>query len=202
MAASPAPERGPAGGNDLGRLGRGDPAHTQGQGITRGDSEPQCEQSRAGELCRATGKADLGIEAPEEPGWPVHHPAAKDFGPHRLDGGQTASCESGVDYDRTRTHAHGCPECFGAGATTSTGRPSPNSCRTGANPDRPWGCLARKPATSFEFKSTATRINTAIATIERAIHETGTVIDSCECYAERKKEMITRWLSREKSLAR
>lgn len=105
MAASPAPEHGPSGGDGLGWLGRGDPVHTQDHGLTERDSEPASEQSRAGEHHRATGKADLGIEAPGEPGWPVHHPAAEDFGQDRLDGGETASRESGVDNEHDRAGA-------------------------------------------------------------------------------------------------
>ena len=87
MAASPAPEHEPSDWNGLGRLGRDDPAHTQGHGLAGRDSKPGSEQSRVGEHRRAIGKADMGIEALGEPGGTVHHPAAEDFGPHRLDRG-------------------------------------------------------------------------------------------------------------------
>lgn len=103
MAASPAPEHGPFGRDGLGRLGRGNPVHTQGHGITGRDSKPAREQSRIGEHHRSIGKTDLGIEAPGEPGWAVHHPAAEDFGPRRLDGRQTASSEIGVSHEHDRT---------------------------------------------------------------------------------------------------
>jgi len=102
MAASAAPGHGPSDGNCLGRLERGDPAHKPGLGLTRGDPEHQCEQSRVGEHRQPIGKADLGIEAPGEPGWPVHHSAAEDFGPDRLDGGETASRKNGVNYEHDR----------------------------------------------------------------------------------------------------
>lgn len=105
MAPSPAFEPGPSDGNRHGVLGCGDPAHTQGHDITGRDSELRSQQSRTREYRRTTGKTDLGVEAPGEPGWAVHHPAAKDFRPHRLDGGQPASREIGVDHEHDRAGA-------------------------------------------------------------------------------------------------
>lgn len=138
MAASPALEPGLVGGNHLGVLGRGDPARTQGHGLTGRDSEPQCEQSRTGEHRRATGKADVGIEAPGEPGRALHHPAAKDFGQDRLVGGETASCETGVnhEYDRTGT----TPPQQSGGASTriqiESGKPGQTIGGPGSTPGK------------------------------------------------------------------
>lgn len=102
MPPGPAPEPEHAPGGEPWRLGRGDAAHTQGHGPAERDSEPAREQSRTGEHRRATGKKDMGIAAPGEPGWPVHRPAAQNFGPYRLDGGQTEGREIGVDHEHDR----------------------------------------------------------------------------------------------------
>ena len=105
VAASPSSGHVASDGNHIGRLGCNGPALTESHGRAGRDSEPAREQSRTGEHHRPTGKADLGVEAPGEPRRSVHHPAEQNFGPDRLDGGQTASCETGVnhEYDRTGT---------------------------------------------------------------------------------------------------
>lgn len=180
MAASPAPEHGRINGNRLGRLGRDDPAHTQGHGLAGRDSEPQCEQSRAGEHRRATGKADLGIAAPGESGGTVHHLATKDFGPDRLDGGETASRESGVDYDGNRAHANRHIDRIGTGTSPKTRSTGKGYYQTGADTNGSHRDLTPSSETGQSFKHSTTRIYRALTTLERYIQELWTAIEVVE----------------------
>lgn len=185
MAASPALEPGTPDGNRLGVLGRGDPAHTQGHGLTGRDSKPRSEQSRTGEHHRAIGKADLGIEAPGESGGTVHHPATEDIGPHRLDGGQTASREVGVSHDRNRTSPHGHPGRAGTGITPDAEKPRNDPDRSKANNGNPRERLAPTPATDGPIERSTTGISAALATIEYYICGLRAIIEIFEQDLER-----------------
>jgi hypothetical protein len=190
MAARPAFEPGPSDGNHFGRLGRGDPAHTQGHGLTGRNSKPQCEQSRTGEHRRATRKADLGIEAPGEPGGTIYHPAAKDFGPHRLDGGETASREIGVDHDRDRTSPNRFPDGFGAGAATKPGNTERNPGQAAVRSDSSYENAKSAPAADHPTPSTAARINTRLTTLEHYTRKLRTLVDSIERYSRHQTKEV------------
>lgn len=192
MAASPAHEPGPPDGNHLGRLGRGDPVHTQDHGLTGRDSEPQCEQSRVGEHRRPTGKADLGLEAPGEPGGTVHRPAAEDLGPHRLDGGETTSCEIGVGYDRDQAHAHDHVASVGAGNPSSSGNPDPRSGQTEQNPVYSCRCLTSSPRTGRRPQHPTTGISSTLTTFEHYIRGLKLLVEKFEWNINRQQIAIKR----------
>lgn len=164
MAASPAFEPGTPDGNRLGQLGRGDPARTQGHGLTGRDSEPAHEQSRAGEHCRAIGKADMGLETFGEPERALHHPAAKEFCQDRLDGGQTASCESGVNYgyDRTGMPTYRWPGKASTGVQTVPEEPGQTFSQFGSTPGTTGGKLE-------SIDKVIQRIGVAITAIEQGL---------------------------------
>lgn len=171
MVASPSPEHVASDGNRLGWLGCDGPALKEGHCLAGRNSGPAREQGRTGEHHRATGKADLGIEAPGEPGGTVHHPAAENFGPHRLDGGQTASREIGVNHDGNRTSPQGHPGSAGTGITPGAEDPENDPDRSAADHGKARGYLAPAPAPSRPPDRSTTGISAALAAFERYTRE-------------------------------
>lgn len=122
MLARPAPEPEHSDGRGLGWLGPADPGREAGPGSANGDQRTSEDQERLGE-----NHSCMAIDAEQRPQWTLYRSDTSPYAERQLDIREQTRMETGVNHDRTGTHAQRIPGADGTASAQQPDRPFADS---------------------------------------------------------------------------
>ena len=189
LPASPVSELRALLGADVWRLESDSVGNKSHLELAEGDRATAIHRGGAGENSRAVGGQDLGAGTDGERQRPLHHHSGQDNHQNRLDAGQPAGHQTGVDHDRTGAHPQRYPDQDGAGYDRHTGIPQQNLGRAATEFGGTTPGLEPPTGADQPDSRRTTGISAALATLERYTCELGTALVALERFVGRQIEI-------------
>lgn len=178
MFAGPAPESEHPAGRGDGRLGLADIGREAGPGSANGDQRTSEDQERLGE-----NHSCMAIDAEQRPQRSLYRSDTSPYAERQLDIREQARMETGVNHDRTGTHAQRIPGADGTASAQQPGRPFPDPAtaqrRTGDPQEH-----------SPHSASRTSHLNQALDALERCVRELAALVDAAERTVARQVEKL------------